>query len=55
VVSSFDGENHLTRVQSYVGTSRYTQGADSLRKSKLEPAGVLTTLVWDGGDYLGEY
>jgi YD repeat-containing protein len=52
---AYDGENRLASVSSPAGRSTYTyQGSDGLRRTKQEPGGPLTTMVWDGSDYLGE-
>jgi YD repeat-containing protein len=51
----FDQENRLTVVRYPDATrSTYTYEADGLRRSTHEPGGSLTTMVWDGDDYLHE-
>ena len=35
--------------------STYTYAGDGLRRSAFEAGGALTTFIWDGTDYLGEY
>jgi YD repeat-containing protein len=51
---SYDGETRLVGVDYSSGApSTYTyQGYDGLRRSAIEPGGSLTTMVWDGSDYL---
>jgi hypothetical protein len=32
----------------------YTYDGDGLRRSAQEPSGSVSTMIWDGSDYLGE-
>ena len=51
----WDQENRLVGVRYPAGTrSTYTYEADGLRRSKHEPGGDLTTMIWDRDDYLME-
>jgi len=52
----YDNENRLVRVQTAVGVSTYMYDGDGLRRTAQEAgASVVTTFIWDGSDYLGEY
>ena len=53
---TYDKENRLTKVvwAGDTATSTYTYAADGLRRSKQETGTALTTMIWDGDDYLGE-
>ena len=51
----YDNENRLTNIKFPDGTrSTYSYNGDNLRRSKFEAGGTLTTMIWDGSDYLGE-
>ena len=51
----YDNENRLTSIRFPDGTrSTYTYAGDGLRRTAFEAGGTLTTMVWDGDDYLGE-
>ena len=53
---SYDNENRLTLIQfSNATLSTYTYAGGGLRRSAFEAGGTLTTFIWDGADYLGEY
>jgi len=55
VTNSYDGENRLTKVLNADGTiSTYAYSGDGLRRTAQEPGKTVTTMIWDGGDYLGE-
>ena len=45
-----------TALQQYANGiySTYKYVGDGLRRSVIEPGGALTTVIWDGSDYLGE-
>jgi YD repeat-containing protein len=52
---SFDNENRLVRIAFSNGTrSTYSYAGDGLRRTAFGAGGTLTTMVWDGDDYLGE-
>ena len=49
----YDNENRLVTIVNADATrSSYTYDGDGLRRSKQEPGGSLTTMVWDGSEYL---
>jgi YD repeat-containing protein len=51
----YDNENRLTDVKLPAGTlSTYTYAGDGLHRSAFEAGGSLTTMIWDGTDYLME-
>lgn len=50
----YDGENRMKTASANAGMSTYTYQGDGLRRSKQEPGASLTTMVWDGSDYLQE-
>lgn len=52
----YDSENQLINVKtSAANISTYSYAGDTgLRRTKQEPGGALTTIVWDGDDYLQE-
>lgn len=53
--NSYHGQNRLTKVLNPDGTiSTYTYGGDGPRRSAQEPGKPVTTMVWDGSDYLQE-
>ena len=53
VTMAYDYENRLvSHVDDDTETS-YTYSGDGLKRTEQTKAGV-TTLIWDGGDYLGE-
>lgn len=56
--NTWDPESRLTGIvwkqKSSSGLSTYTFSGDGLRRSAQEQGGALTTMVWDGSDYLGE-
>ncbi|MCX6382823.1 MAG: hypothetical protein NT023_25640 [Armatimonadetes bacterium] len=45
----------MTGVNASGSLSTYTYRADGKRISGIESGGTLTTYIWDGEDYLGEY
>jgi YD repeat-containing protein len=47
----YDKENRLTRHESGGVVSTYTYAGDGLKRSE-QVSGALTTLVWDGDEYL---
>ena len=49
-------EKRLTNVVCSAGTatSTYTYAADGLRRTKQETGTTLTTIIWDGDEYLME-
>jgi len=52
----YDPENRLVSVLFADGTrSTYTYNGDGLRRTAFEAGDVLTTFIWDGTDYLGQY
>ena len=51
---SYDTGNHLTKVDASGAVSTYTYDGDGLRRSLQESGGSLTTMIWDGADYLME-
>ena len=57
VVTAFvyDKENRLTKMTNPDGSiSAYTYGTNGLRSSRQEPGTAVSTVIWDGSDYLGE-
>ncbi|MDI9640038.1 hypothetical protein QM565_30480 [Geitlerinema splendidum] len=50
---SYDYENRMTRHELGSVVTKYTYSGDGLKRSEREGSEV-TTLVWDGSDYLGE-
>jgi YD repeat-containing protein len=53
---SYDPSNRLTSLKvGAAAPSTYSYEGGGLRRSALESGGVLTTFIWDGNDYLGEY
>jgi YD repeat-containing protein len=51
----YDGENRNVKVTYPDGTlSTYTYSGDGLRRTRQEPGKPVSTMVWDGSDYLGE-
>ena len=56
---TYDDEDRLTlEKQTNLAPnplSTYTYSGDGLRRTAFPASGVLTTFVWDGSDYLGEY
>lgn len=48
-----DNENRLNVHQDGSSVATYTYGGDGLKRLELVD-GALTTLVWDGDDYVGE-
>ncbi|MCH8274748.1 MAG: hypothetical protein IH851_08155 [Armatimonadetes bacterium] len=51
----YDNENRLTKVTHPAGTfSTYTYDGDGKRRTAHEAGGSLTTMIWDGDDYLQE-
>jgi YD repeat-containing protein len=52
---TWDRENRLRNVNANGSLSTYTFDGDGLRRSRHEAGGSLTTTIWDGSDYLGEY
>jgi YD repeat-containing protein len=53
VTMLYDHENRLVGHREGSALTTYTYSADGLKRCELSPAGV-TTLVWDGVDYLQE-
>ena len=53
---TYDNENRLTKVvwANRTATSTYTQAGDGLRRTKQENGTTLTTIIWDGDEYLME-
>lgn len=49
----YDKENRLSIHEEGSSVATYTYGGDGLKRLELVD-GSLTTLVWDGDDYLGE-
>jgi YD repeat-containing protein len=52
----YDGENRLTKItnsDASLVTNAY-QG-DGLRRTTQQPGGKVSTMVWVGSDYLGQY
>jgi YD repeat-containing protein len=55
VTNSYDGENRLVKVLNADGTiSTYAYSRDGPRRTAQEPGDPISTMIWDGGDYLGE-
>lgn len=51
----YDCENRLIRVNNRGQLSTYSYDGERLRRTAHEPGSSLTTFVWDGSDYIGEY
>ena len=58
----YDNENRLTGMRypdatrsTYTYAGGFPVQGEGLRRSAQEPGGALTTYIWDGSDYLGEY
>ena len=56
--NTWDPENRLTGIQwkqkSSSGLSTYTFSGDGLRRTAQEQGAGISTMVWDGSDYIGE-
>ena len=53
---TYDDEDRLTVEKQLPSSySTYTYSGDGLRRTAFPAGGSLTTMVWDGTDYLGEY
>lgn len=51
----FDCENRLKKVSYSDGAvSTYSYGGDGLRRTRQDPGQPVSTVIWDGSDYLGE-
>jgi hypothetical protein len=50
---SYDKENRESVRQQGSSIATYTYAGDGLKRTELVD-GAATTLIWDGGDYLGE-
>ncbi len=48
---TYDFENRLTNRQNLASVATYAYSGDNLKRTELVE-GVMTTLVWDGSDYL---
>ena len=54
--NSYDAANRLTGVVPSAGTrSTYTYRGDNKRRTAQEAGAALSTMIWDGEEYLGEY
>jgi YD repeat-containing protein len=51
----YDDENRLTLMTAPAVRNTYTCNGDSLRTTHIEISTTLTTEIWDGTDYPGEY
>lgn len=50
----YDKENHLVAEIGLASSVSYTYYGDGLKRSEILSTGVVTTLVWDGSEYLQE-
>ncbi|ARU41494.1 hypothetical protein CCB80_10255 [Armatimonadetes bacterium Uphvl-Ar1] len=51
----YDQDNKMTAiVHPDMTRTTYTYGADGLRRLTLTPSGAVTTVIYDGSDYLKE-
>jgi len=51
----YDGENRLTKLTNPDGTVlTNTYGGDGLRRTSQQPGGAVSTMIWDGSNYLGQ-
>ncbi|MBL8068453.1 MAG: hypothetical protein JNM28_08385 [Armatimonadetes bacterium] len=54
VTISYDKENRMASIVDYNNQiATYTYSGDGLKRSEITGSGI-TTLVWDGSEYLGE-
>lgn len=52
----YDGENRLTKItNSDLSLVTNTYQGDGLRRTAQQPGGNVSTMVWDGANYLGQY
>ena len=52
---TYNGSLWLTGVNASGSLSTYTYRADGKRIAGIESGGTLSTTIWDGENYLGEY
>ena len=51
----YDPENRLKKVTYSDGAiSTYAYVGDGLRRTRQDPGQAVSTMIWDGSDYLGE-
>jgi len=53
----YDGQNRLTQLTNPDGTviTNSYPGGSNLRRTTQQPGKAVSTMVWDGSNYLGQY
>ena len=51
---TYDEENRLRQLQSGATIATYSYDGDNLKRTEMALNGAITTLVWDGDEYLQE-